>query len=249
MDLITLVIIIVVGFLSGVFGAIIGSTLLILTPLLHFLGLPIHTALGSSKISVLSRELIPIFHFNKHKLIDFKMAFPFIVAGTLFAFLGTKVILSLSEKLLTVIVAVFMIIISLMILLKPNIGMEKKHIKKSYWTLIISIISGALIGFYQGIFGGGSNVFIIFSFVLIFGNTFLQAVANSKLPNLIFALASSLVFIINGYVNWLFAIPLLISTAFGSYFGARLAIKKGNKFIRALFVGLVIIMAIKLLFF
>lgn len=246
---ISLIIIVLVGFLLGIFGAIIGSTLLILTPLLHFLGLPIHTALGTGKLSVLSRELIPIFEFNKNKLINFKMVVPFMVSGVIFSFIGTNIIIALSEKIVTILVGIFMIIISLMILGKPDLGLKEKKIKPSKKTLTLSMMSGSLIGFYQGIFGGGANVFIIFSFVLIFGNTFLKAVANSKFPNLIFALVSSIVFIINGYVNWLFAIPLMISTAIGSYFGAKLAIKKGNKFIRVLFVGLVIVMAIKLLFF
>ena len=54
-------------------------------------------------------------------------------------------------------------------------------------------------------------------------------------------------FIFNGFVNWEIAIPLTLSTTAGSYFGARLAIKKGNKFIRALFVGLVLVFAVKYL--
>ncbi len=249
MDYITLIIISVVGFFLGIIGAIIGSTLLILVPLLHFFGLPIHAALGTGKISVLSRDLIPIFEFKKHKLINFKILVPFIISGIVFSFLGTELILSLSEKIVTITMGLFMIIISLIILLNPNIGLIKKKIKLSNKTLAFSAISGASIGFYQGIFGGGANVFIIFAFVIIFGNTFLKAVANSKIPNLIFALISSLVFVVKGYINWAFAIPLMITTAMGAYFGAKLAIKKGNKFIRLLFVGLVIVMVIRLLFF
>ncbi len=242
-------ILLVVGFFTGVFGAIIGSTLLILTPLLYFFGLPMHTAIGTGKISVLSRELIPIFEYKRHNLIDFKIGIPFIIAGTIFSFFGSKTILSLNESTVAIIVGLFMIVVSLLILFSPDIGMKEKKIKASYKTSTLSIVFGSLIGFYHGIFGGGANVFIIFSFILIFGNTFLKAVANSKIINLIFAIVSSLVFIKGGYINWAFAMPLLIATAIGSFFGAKLAIKKGNKFIRLLFVLLVIIMAIKLLFF
>jgi uncharacterized membrane protein YfcA len=52
---------------------------------------------------------------------------------------------------------------------------------------------------------------------------------------------------LKGFVNWEIAIPLTLSTSAGSYFGAKLAIKKGNKFIRALFVGLVVVFAVKYL--
>ncbi len=82
---------------------------------------------------------------------------------------------------------------------------------------------------------------------MIFGYDFLKASANSKIPNLIITLASLPVFIINGYVSWLVAIPLTISTAAGAHFGTKLAIKKGSQFIRLLFVGLVLIIAFKYL--
>ncbi|MEA3357854.1 MAG: sulfite exporter TauE/SafE family protein, partial [Thermodesulfobacteriota bacterium] len=80
------------------------------------------------------------------------------------------------------------------------------------------------------------------------GNDFLKAVANSKSANIILLFPSSLIFLIKDYVNWPFALPLMISTVIGSYFGAKLAIKKGSKLVRILFIGLVIIMGIKLLF-
>lgn len=249
MDAGSLIIILVSGFALGIVGAIIGSTLLVLVPLLHFMGLPIHTALGTAKISVLSRELIPIFEFKKHNLIDFKITMPFAIAGIIFSVLGTKLILGLSESIVSAIVGLFMVIISLIILFNPDIGLKEKKIEFSAKALILSLISGALIGFYQGIFGGGANIFIIIVFVMVLGNNFLKAVANSKMPNLIFTLASCVVFIKNGLVDWYFAIPLLIATSIGSFVGAKLAITKGDKFIKTLFVVLVIAMAIKLLFF
>jgi hypothetical protein len=75
----------------------------------------------------------------------------------------------------------------------------------------------------------------------------LQATATSKLPNLLITAASIPMFMINGFVNWEIAIPLTLSTSAGSFFGAKLAIIKGNKFIRMLFVGLVCVLAVKYL--
>jgi len=249
MEPIMLIILVIVGFLLGIFGAIIGSTQLILVPLFYFLGLPMHTALGSAKTSQIGREIFSMIIFHKKKLINFKLSIPLLIAGAIASFFGVSLIISLSEKVLSVIVGIFMIVISLLVFLKPDIGLKEKKIKSSNKTFILSIIAGVLIGFYQGIFGGGTNVFLIFTFVLVFGNDFLKAVANAKLPNLAFILVSSTVFIINGYINWAYTIAVFVGTSFGAYFGAKLAIKKGNKFIKWLFVGLVIVMAIKLLFF
>ena len=70
---------------------------------------------------------------------------------------------------------------------------------------------------------------------------------TSKSPNLIITAASIPMFIINDFVSWEIAIPLTIGTTIGSYFGAKLAIEKGNRFIRVLFVGLVCVRAVKYL--
>ena len=235
------------GLGMGVMGAIIGSTLLVLVPMLSLFGLPIQTAIGTAKISVISREIFPAIYFHRKKLVHIRMAVPFSIAALITSWYGSVVAISLDPGNLEKIVGICMCIISAIILLNPKIGLEVKEFKITSLHIFISILLGLMIGFYTGIFGGGANVFIIFGFILIFGNTFLQATASSKLPNLIICAASIPMFIINGFVNWEIAIPLTIGTAVGSYFGARLAIKKGNKFIRLIFVGLVCVLAVKYL--
>ncbi|MEA3360047.1 MAG: sulfite exporter TauE/SafE family protein, partial [Thermodesulfobacteriota bacterium] len=240
-------IVIIAGFILGIIGAIIGSTLLVLVPMLNLLGLPIHVALGTAKFANLFREIIPLIQFRKNKLLNLKIIIPFTISGAIFSAIGTHIALILNEKILSILIGLFMIIISLIILLKPNLGLTEREVQFSTKTTVLSLIFGSLIGFYQGVFGGGTNVFIIFSFIFLFGNDFLKAVANSKSANFILLFPSSLIFLIKDYVNWPFALPLMISTVIGSYFGAKLAIKKGSRLVSILFIGLVIIMGIKLL--
>ena len=236
-----------VGLVLGAMGAIIGSTLLIIVPMLSLFGLPIQTAIGTGKVSVVGREIIPAIYFQGKGLVKLGLAIPFSAAAFITSWCGSVVAISLDADLLEKIVGVCMCLISAFILLNPKIGLQEKQIKPTPMTTILSVFLGALVGFYTGIFGGGANVFIIFGFILIFGNTFLQATATSKLPNLIITAASIPMFVINDFVSWKIAIPLTISTAVGSYFGAKLAIKKGDRFIRILFVGLVFVLAVKYL--
>ena len=235
------------GLFLGVMGAIIGSTLLILVPLLTLLGMPIQTAIGTSKVSVVGRELVPAVYFHGRKLVKLGMAIPFSISAVITSYCGSVVAVSLNEDILEKIVAICMGLISLIMFTNPKIGLREKAIEITPMHVLASILLGALIGFYTGIFGGGANVFIIFGFVLIFGNEFLRATANSKLPNLLITSASLPVFIVNGLVDWKVAIPLTISTAVGAHFGARLAIRKGSKFVRNLFLVLVLVLAIKFL--
>jgi uncharacterized membrane protein YfcA len=226
------------GIVLGVMGAIIGSTLLIIVPMLNFFGLPIQAAIGTGKVSVIGREIIPAFYFHSKKMVKLGLAIPFSVAAALTSWCGSVVAISLNPHILEKIVAVFMILISAIIFFNPKIGLQEKEITPKPLHIVISVLAGAMIGFYTGIFGGGANVFIIFGFILIYGNTF---------PNLLITAVSIPMFVINGFVDWKIAIPLTLGTTVGSYFGARLAIAKGSRFIRVLFVGLVCVMAIKYL--
>ena len=230
----TIVFISLTGIVTGAMGAIIGSTLLILVPLLGFFGLPIQTAIGTAKISVVGREIIPAFYFHARKVTKPSLAIPFSISAVITSGYGSMVAISLPAAVLEKIVAVFMIIISLILLLNPNIGLQAKALKMTWVQVIICILLGTFVGFYTGIYGGGANVFIILGFVFIFGNSFLQAAANSKVPNLIITLASLPLFIYRGFVNWEIAVPLTLSTALGSYFGAKLAVDRGSRFIRNL---------------
>ena len=54
-----------------------------------------------------------------------------------------------------------MCLISVIIILNPKIGLMEKEIKPTLITKILSILLGALVGFYTGIFGVGANVFIL----------------------------------------------------------------------------------------
>ena len=236
-----------VGLVLGAMGAVIGSTLLVIVPMLSLFGMPIQTAIGTAKVSVIGRETIPAIYFHKKKLVKHGLAIPFSIAAFSTSWYGSVVAMSLDSGILEKIVGLFMVIISAIILINPKIGLQQKEIKITWLHIMISVLLGVVVGFYTGIFGGGVNVFIILGFILIFGNTFLQATANSKLPNLIITAVSIPMFIIKGFVSWEVAIPLTVSTTIGSYFGAKLAGERGSKFIRTLFVGLVVLLAVKYL--
>jgi hypothetical protein len=72
------------------------------------------------------------------------------------------------------------------------------------------------------------------------GFDFLKASANAKMVNLATNLGSITLFIIQGKIIWLAALPMAACNALGGFIGARLAIVKGNKFIRVFFLIIVV---------
>jgi uncharacterized membrane protein YfcA len=131
---------------------------------------------------------------------------------------------------------------------KKNFG-QKVHKDNSYQREIIyAVLISLSIGFYDGFIGPGAGSFLILAFISLLGFDFLQASANAKLVNLATNLGSITLFIVQGKILWLFAIPMAVSNALGGMLGARLAIIKGNKFIRIFFLLVVIGTLIRFMF-
>ena len=86
---------------------------------------------------------------------------------------------------------------------------------------------------------------MILGFIALLGYDFLTASAHSKIINLATNLGSLVFFIISGKILYQIALPMAACNAVGGLLGARLAILKGNKFIRIFFLVIVIIVIIR----
>jgi uncharacterized protein len=100
------------------------------------------------------------------------------------------------------------------------------------------------LGFYDGFIGPGTGSLLIMAFIAVLGFDFMQANIYAKLVNLATNFGSISLFVLKGKIIWTIAIPMAICNVTGSWLGARLAISKGNGFIRVFFliiVGLALI--------
>lgn len=129
---------------------------------------------------------------------------------------------------------------------KKNFGQtihkELSNTKQLQYALIISVV----IGFYDGFIGPGAGSFFIMAFIGILGFDFLKAGTYAKLINLSTNLGSISLFMLKGTILWSVALPMAVCNAMGGILGAKLAIYKGNQFIRIFF--LLVVMATLLRF-
>ncbi|MBC8096846.1 MAG: TSUP family transporter, partial [Akkermansiaceae bacterium] len=110
---------------------------------------------------------------------------------------------------------------------------------------LFAILVGVIIGFYDGFFGPGTGAFLIFIFIGFFGFDFLTASASAKAINFATNLAAVIAFAAAGQVLYDYALPMGACNVAGAIVGTRLAMLKGNQFVRLLFLAIVGVLIVR----
>ena len=246
MDIFDLIIIASAGLFAGFYGTVSGGAALLVIPLLIFVGLPIQMAIATNRFSSFGITTVGLYKYTKGKKVLYKLGFTLAIWATLGSLVGANIMLKMEEVHLQKIVAILLILISLLLIFKKDIGL-KRIIQIPQQRKILGYILSFLIGIYAGFFGAAWSTFFTYILIFCFGLTFLEGAGTRKIAAIILALATSILFIIYGKVNFLYGGVLLITQAIGSYFGASFSLKKGEKFAKIIFIIVALVFGIKLL--
>lgn len=238
MDTQTLILLCLFAFSAGFVDAVAGGGGLIQTPaaLVLLPQFPVATVIGSLKIPAFSGTGFAVIQYLRKVTINWPQAA--LMCGTAFfaAFAGSELLTRVSNRYMKLIIFIVLIVVAVYTYTKKNFGeyTEKTHSPKRQmgYAFLISLV----IGFYDGFIGPGAGSFLILAFITVLGLDFLHASANAKLVNLSTNLGSILLFVFKGTILWSIAIPMAICNSLGAILGARLAIAKGNRFIRIFFL-------------
>ena len=104
---------------------------------------------------------------------------------------------------------------------------------------------GIIVGFYDGFFGPGTGSFLVLGFVVVLGFEFVQASAYSKVINCLTNVSALFVFIRQGNYLLELSVIMAICNITGNLVGTKLALKKGNTFVRTIFLLIVTLMILR----
>jgi uncharacterized membrane protein YfcA len=126
---------------------------------------------------------------------------------------------------------------------------KKNNNKMSLLQLLILIVVGVLAGLLAGAFGIGGAIIVIPALVFILGLSQHEAQGTSlafMLPPV--GILATWNYWKEGHVNWKIALILSITFFIGAYFGSQFSINISDKTLRRLFGGLLILIALKMIF-
>jgi uncharacterized protein len=142
-------------------------------------------------------------------------------------------------------VLVLLIVVAIYTWFKPDLGKYEnlRHLPKQ--RVQIAALAGAIIGFYDGIFGPGTGSFLMLILVVSLGYAFITASAIAKVVNVATNVGAIMVFGFNGAVIWQVGIIMGIANISGAILGSRLAIKGGSTLVRKVFLVVTLALIIK----
>jgi hypothetical protein len=129
---------------------------------------------------------------------------------------------------------------------KTNLG-EADH-RARIETNVFYLLAGLLLGFYDGFFGPGVGSFWAIAFVAGLGFNLKKATGYTKVMNFTSNVVSLVIFVIGGYVVFSVGLVMAAGQIAGSKIGAELVIKKGSRFIRPIFITIVILTTLKIIY-
>ena len=235
------------SFFAGFVDSIAGGGGLIQLPAL-LIGLPkSETAevLGTNKLSAVFGTTTAAALYRKQIKPDPKV----LIAMGVPAFLCTAGGAVLASKIPTSsmrpMVLVLLIVVAIYTWFKPDLGKFENLRHHSKRRVQIAAIAGAVIGFYDGIFGPGTGSFLMLILVASLGYAFITASAIAKVVNVATNVGAILVFGIHGAVIWQIGIIMGVANISGAIIGSRLAIKGGSTLVRKVFLIVTVALIIK----
>lgn len=230
------------SFVGGLIDAIAGGGGLIQTPIaLILLPLqPISNLTGSLKVPGMTGTSIASIQYLKNVDMKWKLLLIMAFFSCISAFFGSYVLTIVSNDFMKPLLLVILILLAIYTFIKKDFGSHKPKEISENKLIYYGILISSFIGFYDGFIGPGTGSFLIVAFIVILGFDFLHASANAKMVNIASNIGSLILFISKGKILWAMAIPMAFCNGLGGWIGARLAIKRGNQFIRVFFLIVVV---------
>lgn len=242
-----LIILCLAAFGAGFVDSIVGGGGLIQLPafLMILPQYPVVTLLGTNKLVSFTGTAVSTWRYSRHIPFIKTIIVPAILSSFVFSFMGAYTVTIVPNDILKPLFMFFMLMVFVLTIRNKTFGIidHDPNIIIPVWK---PVLIGSVIGFYDGFFGPGTGSFLIIAFVGLMGMTFVQGSAYAKIINLTTNIAAILLFSVKGTFLMEYAVPMMLFNIGGAMLGVKMALLKGNEFVRGLLRGIVFATILKL---
>ncbi len=225
-----------------------GANSLITIPVMLQFGVDPRVATATNMLALTFMSVGGALPFVGKNVFDTKRLPLFVGLTLLSSAVGAYLVTLLPAEAMSFLIAFFMLGVAIFVVLNRRAGVTpREHVPRS--AALTGYALTFLLGVYGGFFSGGYVTMLTTTFVAVFGLTFMQAVATTKVINLFSSLVATLVYVRAGLVDWRLGVALSVIMFVGAIIGGRLALRLNNEVVRQVFLVVVIALAVKTLIF
>ncbi|WP_285735104.1 TSUP family transporter [Nocardiopsis sp. ATB16-24] len=237
------------GVAAGWIDAVVGGGGLLLLPALMVAAptTPLATLLGTNKLGAVFGTTSAAIAYARKVTIDRRVVLPTAALAVTGSGLGAALAVALTADVLKPVIMVVLAGVALMVYLRPTMGVvSDPRLGTRNRFLAVIALAGLGVSFYDGLIGPGTGVFLIIAFTAVIGMDFVSASASAKIVNVCTNLGALTVFSLGGHVDWMLGLGLAFCTIVGAQIGARMVLRRGSGFVRAVLLVVVLALLVRM---
>jgi uncharacterized protein len=242
----SLILLILLFFVTSAIGVVTGSNSLITVPAMFQFGIDPKVAVATNMFGLTFLSIGGAIPFLKEDVFDRKRLPLLLLLTAAGSAIGAILVGFMKPSLMPIIVSVSMVFVVLFTILKPNAGVEK--VETTQISTILTYVLTFLLAIYGGLYSGGYVTMLTAIYVGMFGMTFTQAVANTKVINVISSLIATAIFAYQGLIDYKLGLILAVTMFVAAYLGAKVVTKLNDLWLKRIFLFTVVLLAIKTVF-
>jgi uncharacterized protein len=222
-DVISFVILIVIGIGGGIFGSLIGiGGGIIFAPVLTLVGLSPSQISSTSLIAVTSTSISSVFSYSQQRRIKYKFASSLSVLSIPGAILGAYLSIVISIEFFQLLFSIIIILAVIYILFSNRIK-EAKGLTRSRLNSYLLLYSCAFTaGIVSSLFGVGGGIIFVPIMLILKGMNMYEAAPSSQFIILISAVTGLIFHVIMGHPNYVYGLSLALGAFAGGAIGSKL---------------------------
>lgn len=233
------------GFISGFVDSIAGGGGLISVPVLMATGMPPQVVLGTNKLQSSFGALSSAYNYTRKGVVDLRECISGIIYTIFGASAGAISVQLLNPDFIRQLVPFLLIPVFVYTVFSGSLN---KASEAKLPQNLFFFIAGTVIGFYDGFFGPGTGSFWAAGLVFFMGMELTHATGTTKVMNFTSNVVALSLFLIGGNVNFQIGFVMAIGSVIGARTGSSMAVEKGSRFIRPVFVTIVLLTIIRLFY-
>jgi len=219
----------IVAFLSSIISGMSGGGGgFIMTPYYLLIGLSPQQIVAGASVASLGLGSSSLIAMRGKQLINKKFLPLLVILTIAFTLLAMLVLPKIQSSTFETVIGILLIVLS------PTLFIKKASLQpgeRSRKSILLGYVVYAIILFASSL-GGGLATLLFLPLMFLMGLSAMQSNALRRVLMLIQAVIAFLVLLPKGYIIWSYALAALIGCYIGGHIGTKIALKRGDNFIK-----------------